>query len=192
MATTPPRIAAQLVELTKRASGPEDQLVKSMGDAVMCASTTPISALRMIARLFALASTQPVFPLLRAGAHHGPATERDGDYFGTTVNTTARIGALAAPGELLITPPLLVAAEELHLPMTPRGPHQLRNIVEPMDITSVELACCDHAAIIDPVCLMRVEPARAFATDTYEEHEYTFCSSECLDAFKASLTQFAR
>ena len=42
-------------------------------------------------------------PAIRVGLHHGPAVERDGDYFGATVNLAARVSAVATAGEVLVT-----------------------------------------------------------------------------------------
>ena len=39
----------------------------------------------------------------RVGGNHGSAVERSGDYFGTTINVAARVSALAAGGEVLVT-----------------------------------------------------------------------------------------
>ena len=35
--------------------------------------------------------------------HHGPAVHRAGDWYGATVNLAARVAALAAGGEVLLT-----------------------------------------------------------------------------------------
>jgi hypothetical protein len=40
---------------------------------------------------------------LRIALHTGEAQERDGDYFGTTVNRAARLRALAQPGQVLVS-----------------------------------------------------------------------------------------
>ena len=40
---------------------------------------------------------------LRAGVHAGEPVERDDDVFGLQVNVTARLNALAAPGEILVS-----------------------------------------------------------------------------------------
>ncbi|WP_354701613.1 pH-sensitive adenylate cyclase [Paraconexibacter sp. AEG42_29] len=37
------------------------------------------------------------------GMHRGPAVQRGSDWFGAAVNVTARVAALAAPGEILVT-----------------------------------------------------------------------------------------
>ena len=42
-------------------------------------------------------------PLGHAGVHAGPVIERDGDYFGHTVNVASRIASEAAPGEVIVS-----------------------------------------------------------------------------------------
>ena len=42
-------------------------------------------------------------PRVRIGLHAGTATERDGDYFGMAVNTTARVMSLATGEEIMAT-----------------------------------------------------------------------------------------
>jgi hypothetical protein len=44
---------------------------------------------------------------MRVGLTWGPAVHRDGDYFGDSVNTAARVVALASPGQILTTGDLL-------------------------------------------------------------------------------------
>ena len=41
------------------------------------------------------------------GVHAGPVIERDGDYFGQTVNLAARISAQAGAGEVLVSADLV-------------------------------------------------------------------------------------
>ena len=42
-------------------------------------------------------------PAVRVGLHHGPAIERDGDYFGAAVNLATRVAAVTTGGEVLLT-----------------------------------------------------------------------------------------
>ena len=42
-------------------------------------------------------------PRVRVGIDLGPAVERAGDWFGSTVNTAARVADTALPGEVIVT-----------------------------------------------------------------------------------------
>ncbi|MDQ6838956.1 MAG: hypothetical protein M3137_11660 [Actinomycetota bacterium] len=70
-------------------------MVKTIGDAVMLASPTPEAALRTITGVLRSCEEIHGFPLPRAGAHHGPAIARHGDWLGGSVNLAAR--GLATP-----------------------------------------------------------------------------------------------
>jgi predicted ATPase len=66
---------------------------------------------------------------VRMGVHTGEAAERDGDYFGPTVNRTARIMALAHGGQILLstaTAALVPGFDTVEL-----GEYQLRGLTRP-------------------------------------------------------------
>jgi adenylate cyclase len=77
-------------------------VVKSIGDAVMVHAEDCGAALRLAGRILALSERQG-FPPIRVGVDTGPAIEHDGDWYGSTVNTAARMSGAASPGEVLVT-----------------------------------------------------------------------------------------
>lgn len=77
-------------------------VVKAIGDAVMVRSENAEVAVFLAARILALAEREG-FPLARVGLDTGPAVERNGDWFGSTVNTASRVASAAGAGELLMT-----------------------------------------------------------------------------------------
>jgi class 3 adenylate cyclase len=68
---------------------------------------------------------------IRAGVHTGECEVSDGKMAGIAVSIGARIAALAAPGEVLVSSTVkdLVAGSELSF--EPRGEHQLKGVPEP-------------------------------------------------------------
>lgn len=44
--------------------------------------------------------------------------------------------------------------------------------------------------IIDPVCGMHMDPEKAPAFSTYQEHTYYFCCDECKQKFDANPEQY--
>jgi len=92
LATTFAALAAECL-----ASG--DRMVKPIGDAVLLASTNPSAGITLVDRLRMASADVTGFPLARAGLHHGPAVERDGDMFGAAVNLAARVAGQAAGGQ---------------------------------------------------------------------------------------------
>lgn len=159
------------------------ELVKTIGDAVMIAAPTPAAGFDAVRRLFHEAYELDGFPEPRAGLHHGPVIERDGDYFGATVNLAARVASRAASGQALITEPILAAAAEADIDVVPLGSQQLRNILDPVELYAVEL-CATHVDVaVDPVCRMRLSCQATVARVTHAGTEHRFCSLGCVAAF---------
>ena len=77
--------------------------VKSIGDAVMLRVPDPGDAILLGLRMTRDVARENGMLGVRVGLHHGTAVERDGDYFGATVNLAARVSSLAAGGEVLMT-----------------------------------------------------------------------------------------
>jgi adenylate cyclase len=77
-------------------------VVKAIGDGVMVRSENAEAAVTLATRILALADSEG-FPPARVGLDTGPAVERKGDWFGSTVNTAARVTSSASAGELLMT-----------------------------------------------------------------------------------------
>ena len=101
-----------------------------------------------------------------AGANHGSAVERSGDYFGTTINIAARVSALAAGGEVLVTGQTAALAPDLEgVLYESRGRQVLRNVAEPVEIFAVVRVDenTDHLAI-DPSARWRsIQSTRSVA-----------------------------
>lgn len=171
--------------------GPGDELVKSMGDAILAASATPASALAFLRGLFDRLTASSGVPLLRAGAHHGSAVRRDGDYFGSGVNVAARIADLAGGCQILGTRPIAEAARSQGIDVVDLGAFDLRNIAKPVVLYEID---CGHDArghTIDPVCRMRVARDRAAGSLRHQGVEYWFCSLDCAGRFAAQPSLFA-
>jgi adenylate cyclase len=83
------------------------RLVKVIGDAVMLVSPEPRQMVDTVLDLVEQADQADDLPAVRAGIAFGPAVNRWGDWFGTTVNVASRLTARARPGSVLTT-------EEVH------------------------------------------------------------------------------
>ena len=71
------------------------EYVKAVGDALMLRVPDPADAVRLGLWITRDAMSGHQAPSVRVGANHGTAVERDGDYFGATINVAARVSALA-------------------------------------------------------------------------------------------------
>ena len=133
-------------------------------------------------------------PAVRVGLHHGPAVERDGDYFGAAVNLAARVSALASGGEVLVSGHTAALAPNLPgVFYESRGRQQLRNVAEPVEIfAAVRIGGTgDGKLAVDPVCRMAVDPERAAGRLTYHDAAYFFCSLTCAGEFARQPERFS-
>ncbi len=103
---------------------PEDaRVVKTIGDEVMIVGADPAALVDWAVGFQQLNAGQR--PLPRIGVHSGDALYRDGDYYGRAVNLASRVGARAAGGEVLVTQPVVEAADG-HLDFEPIGEVKLK------------------------------------------------------------------
>jgi adenylate cyclase len=168
--------------------------VKSIGDAVMLRVPDPGEAILLGLRMTRDVLREHGAFTVRVGLHHGPAVERDGDYFGAAVNVAARVSSIAAGGEVLTTGETAALVPDLEgVLFESRGRHALRNIAVPIEIFAA-LRSADVGAgglSIDPVCRMSVEPDRAVGRLEYEGTVYFFCSLPCAAHFAQHPERFA-
>ncbi len=114
--------------------------------------------------------------------HHGPAVERDCDFFGAAVNLAARVSAAATGGEVLLTAQTAALAPDLDgILYEARGRQALRNVSEPVELVAAVRHGhpAAHRLAVDPVCRMVVDPRHAAGRLVYEDTAYFFCSLTC-------------
>jgi predicted ATPase/class 3 adenylate cyclase len=97
----------------------QGHIVKTTGDGIYAAFPTSLAGLLAVVEIqLALldpATTAGMGLRIRCGLHTGPVQKRDNDYFGGTINRTARIMGAAHGGQILVSKAI---ADELggHLP----------------------------------------------------------------------------
>jgi adenylate cyclase len=73
------------------------------------------------------------FPPVRVGMHTGPAVQRAGDWYGTTVNVAARLCSAASGGEVLVSEATHEAATPLDdVEFEDQRLHWLKNLTDPV------------------------------------------------------------
>jgi class 3 adenylate cyclase/YHS domain-containing protein len=168
--------------------------VKTIGDALMLRIGQPDDAVR-----FGLCIINDLMighgsPAVRVGLHHGTAIERDGDFFGATVNLAARISGLAVGGEVLLSGSTAALAPSIDgIIYESRGRHELRNIAEPVEIFAAVRTTEEGGTelTVDPVCRMAVDPQRAAGRLVFEGQAYFFCSLGCAGSFARHPERYA-
>jgi len=94
-------VAGRLGELTGELAAPPVRFVKQIGDAVMLVAPEVDPLIDTVLRLVDATGEDERFPELRAGVAFGPAVNRWGDWYGTTVNLASRLTARARPASVL-------------------------------------------------------------------------------------------
>lgn len=120
-------------------------VVKSLGDGAMVCAHDAGAALRMGLEL---ANGLDGLPPVRVGVNTGPAVERDGDFFGSTVNLAARLSQAARGGEVLVTEATRAAARKGRSRFEERGARTFRNARDPVVVYAAlkRRFACPHMA----------------------------------------------
>jgi adenylate cyclase len=100
---------------------------KWLGDGVMFYFGDPghgvRAALQMVDGLAAAG-----LPRAHVGLHAGPVLFQEGDYFGQTVNLSARIADYARQGEVLVTQAVVDASQDKEIAFADIGPVELKGV----------------------------------------------------------------
>jgi adenylate cyclase len=186
-------LAADFAEAVESRLPRDGAQVKTIGDAIMLRIPDPVEAIRLGLDIVHGLLPGHGAPAVRAGLHHGPAVERDGDYFGATVNIAARVSGLAAGGEVLLTGQTAALAPDLEgVYYETRGRQELRNVRDPVELfAALPLGEPAHAGMaVDPVCRMAVDPDRAAGRLMYEGAAHFFCTLACAGEFAREPQRF--
>jgi class 3 adenylate cyclase len=99
-------VNASIQALTRVLPRHEGELVKTLGDAIMCVFPTPDLAVLAAGEMQAtIAATRPAdYPVgIHVGLHYGSVLVENGDVFGDTVNVAAYLTAVAMRDQILTT-----------------------------------------------------------------------------------------
>jgi adenylate cyclase len=126
------RMADRLGEVAREAAFRHGgHVVKLLGDGAMFHFHDPEDAARCGLELVA---GDRELPPMRMGVHAGPVVFRDGDYFGGTVITAARVADRIGPGEVVLTAAAVAQVAGDALRFDPLGPAELKGLAEPIEL----------------------------------------------------------
>jgi adenylate cyclase len=125
-------VAGRLWRLAGEVVGPPVRIVKQIGDAVMLVSPDPSEMVECLLCLLEVAAEHDGVPALRVGAAFGPAVNRWGDWFGSTVNVASRLTARARPDSVLVTDALREAVGNGRYRFSAAGEKKLKGLSSPV------------------------------------------------------------
>lgn len=129
--------------LTAAAGAHGGHVFKDTGDGVLVVFATADDALAAAVEGMLALEQEPwpegVTLRVRMGVHSGDAQPAGGDYHGAVVNRTARIGAVAHGGQIVISGAARAGLARMPADVSFRelGPHHLRDLAEPIELAQV-------------------------------------------------------
>ena len=120
--------------------------VKTLGDGMMLRAERADAGIRLGVRIVETLESDPDSPPVRVGVHTGPAVNRDGDWFGTTVNVASRLCSAAGDGEVLVSEDSREAAGQMpKIELAERRLHWLKNVTDPVAarVATARSGCAD-------------------------------------------------
>lgn len=133
-------IAATLARLVQRSAYDfGGRPIKWLGDGVMLYFTEPGGA---VISALELADSVPTagLPSPHTGIDAGTVILQDGDYFGRTVNTAARIASHAEPGQVLVSESVVRSTQNPTIAFVDVGLVELKGLARPLPLFRAETA----------------------------------------------------
>jgi adenylate cyclase len=108
-------------------------VIKKLGDAVMIHGEDATRVVALALRLRREFAGQSGCPL-RMGVHSGSAVERDGDWYGATVNVAARVADSAGANEILLSLTTRERIARAGVTIADRGARSFKNVTAPLAV----------------------------------------------------------
>jgi adenylate cyclase len=133
-------LAATVARLVQRNSVQHGgKPIKWLGDGVMFYFDHPGPGVRAALQM-ADAIPAAGLPPVHVGMSCGPVLFQEGDYFGQTVNLSARIADYARPGEVLVTRSVVDASDEADIGFREIGPVDLKGVAGSTELLLAHLS----------------------------------------------------
>ena len=133
-------LAATVARLVQRNSLQHGgKTIKWLGDGVMFYFAHPGPGVRAALQM-ADAIPAAGLPPVHVGMSCGPVLFQEGDYFGQTVNLSARIADYARPGEVLVTRSVVAASDEADIDFREIGPVDLKGVAGSTELLLAHLS----------------------------------------------------
>ena len=129
-------LAAHNRVVERHVAGSRGAIVKFTGDGALATFDGPARAINCACAI--RDAVEDLGLTIRAGVHTGEVEMADGDVHGIAVHIAARIMALAAPGEVLVSgviPPLVLGSR---IRFADRGSHELKGVPDRWPVLAVQ------------------------------------------------------
>ena len=113
--------------------------IKWLGDGVMFYFRDPGPGVRAALQMLDVLAAAGL-PPAHVGLHTGPVLLQHGDYFGQTVNLSARIADYARPGEVLVSQAVADASQEDGIAFLDVGQVELKGVSGSTHVLRAQIA----------------------------------------------------
>jgi class 3 adenylate cyclase len=187
-----PGAAADLIEtyleIVQESLTDHCEFHQRVGDEIVIVSPEASCLLSTAVHLLNKCRSRAGFLQIHGGLHRGTILNRNGHFFGTTINLAARIAATAPSGSFYCSEEFIVALRDPSLvQLEARGQFQFKNLGESRLLYELNAEGAKQVCI-DPVCRMIIQPGNNNIVHQGEEAVF-FCSDDCLQTY---LQQVAR
>lgn len=186
-AETAASLVDRFLEMVNHSLVGDARLQERAGDQVMIISSSAEQLAYTANFLFDKAHDEEGFLPLHGGMHYGPVIQKNKSYFGSAINTAARLMATAEKGKMLCSKEFIdqLPADHTFI-FSQKGTKQFKNLMQQVEV--FEMHCCvdniTRQYVIDPVCHMLIrEPAKARQLEHEGELKY-FCSEKCMEMYR--------
>jgi adenylate cyclase len=185
-------VAADLIdnylEMVKSSLNGDCELHQRVGDEILVVSSSPDCILATAVLLLRNAMDRHLFLQLHGGLHYGEILQRNGSYFGTTINKTARIAASAPAGSFYCSGDFVSALKGQHsIHFEPKGDFNFKNLSGSTSVYAINSGNIESCHI-DPVCKMLIRKD-AGALKHPDKDDIYFCSETCRETYLHSMGQ---
>lgn len=179
-------IVERYVELVNESLVGNSYLAERIGDQVVICSTDVDHLALSAIRLNDLTRKENLFLPIHAGMHFGKIVEKDGRFFGSTINTTARIAATAKGSQVLCSEPFVKQLKDKEsFRLSEVGVFAFKNMMSSIRIFEIISPLqTENPLLRDPICHMLITNPNDELTHHHQGHIFHFCSQQCLEAFR--------
>ncbi|MFB6345847.1 MAG: adenylate/guanylate cyclase domain-containing protein [bacterium] len=133
-------LVSRYIEMVQGVLPEQTRVVKTIGDEVMVVADNAVQGIHGAVNISKAVKTEPQFPGVRIGCHHGDVIRQEDDYFGNAVNLAARVASQALPEQILCTEPVKEAGEDIpELELVSAGRATFKNISGHVDLYEITI-----------------------------------------------------
>ncbi|WP_339696506.1 adenylate/guanylate cyclase domain-containing protein [uncultured Roseivirga sp.] len=180
------KIVDRYIQLVESSLMGESYLAERIGDQVVVCSTVVDDLAATALQLNELTKKENLFLPIHAGIHYGKIVEKEGRFFGSTINIAARIAATAKAGEVRCSESFAWQLKNTNAyQLIDLGHFEFKNFSSKVKVFRLlSPAPNEQDQMRDPICQMLIVTPEEALRYKHQDKAFYFCSDHCLSIFK--------